>query len=397
MQESTIQGGPAKPGAVLSHADGSFLTGAKFHWRMLALEMLDLINNRHRTADFLGTRANFIQDRIRILALLFAETILLWIGVDYFTIADRGTVVRLAVLRTLCAALYLGVAFLGAKPHDLPRARLKLACLVTLPCLFYIAARFVLEDGGATGALVVYAFFPFVTVAQLGVFSLPLLEGLALAAPAFVTLTVVDAHFASLLSLAFLGNLTLLVLLTCLALWASMSELHMLLRLYRQATRDPLTGLFNRGALMERTRLELDHNQRNGHELCVLLFDLDKFKHINDDYGHLTGDAVLQTFAQILERASRQSDLIGRYGGEEFLAVLPRTNTADAELLAEQIRKACADAEVTNPDGDKVRFTTSVGVARLKPNETVMALLRRVDESLYQAKEAGRDCVILAA
>ncbi len=359
--------------------------------------MLDLINNRHRTADFLGTRANFIQERIRILALVFAAMIFLWIGVDYFTIPDRGTVIRLAVLRTLCAVLYLGLAFLGVKQHDLPRARLKLAFLVTLPCFFYIASRFVLEDGGASGALMVYAFFPFVTVAQLGVFSLPLLEGLALAVPAFVTLFVVEGHFASLLSLAFVGNLILLLLLTCLALWASMSELQMLLRLYRQATRDPLTGLFNRGALMERTRLELDHTQRNGHTLCVLLFDLDKFKRINDDHGHLTGDTVLETFARILERALRQSDLVGRYGGEEFLAVLPRTNTADAELLAEQIRTACTDTEVTNPDGDKVRFTTSVGVARLKPGETVAGLLRRVDESLYRAKKAGRDCVVLAA
>ncbi len=359
--------------------------------------MLDLIDNRHRTADFLGTRASFIQDRIRVLALVFAGILLVWIGVDYFSIPDRATVAWLAALRVLFAALYLGLAFLGDKPHDLPRARLKLFVLVTLPCLFYIASRFVLEDGAPPSALMVYAFFPFVTVAQLGVFSLPLLEGLALAAPAFMTLFVVEAVFGDLVSLTFLGNVTLLVLLTCLALWASMSELQMLLRLYRQATRDPLTGLFNRGALMERTRVELDHTKRNGHKLCVLLFDLDKFKRINDAHGHLTGDEVLKTFAQVLEQALRKSDLVGRYGGEEFLALLPRTDTVDAERLAEQIRTACADAEVTNPDGDKVRFTTSVGVARLKPGETVEALLRRVDESLYQAKEAGRDCVILAA
>jgi diguanylate cyclase (GGDEF)-like protein len=359
--------------------------------------MLDLTSNRKRTRDFLGTRADFIQDRIRVLALVFAAMVLLWTTLDYFTIQSKETVIRLAVLRILCAGLYLALASYGTKPHDLPRAHLKLASLVILPCLFYIASRFVLEDAGASGALMLYTFFPFVVVVQLAIFPLPLLEGLALMAPAFVTLIVVEAHFASLLSLSFLGDLSLLVLLACLALWASMSELQMLLRLYRQATHDPLTGLFNRGALMERMQLEVGRVRQHGHKLCVLLFDLDKFKRINDDHGHLTGDVVLKIFAQIMERTLRHSDLAGRYGGEEFLALLPRTDTADAERLAEKIRKMCAETPIDTHDGDQLHFTTSAGIAQLRHDETAQDLLQRVDESLYEAKEAGRDRVILAA
>lgn len=374
----------------------SYTAAKQYPW-LLALSMLDLSSNRKRTRDFLGTRANFIQDRIRLMALVFAAILLLWSTVDYFVIQNKEMVIRLAVLRALCAVLYLGLACYGNKPYDLPRARLKLASLVTLPCLFYIASRFVLEDAGALGALMVYSFFPFVVVTQLAIFPLPLFEGLALMVPAFVTLFVVEAHFASLVSLSFLGDLSLLALLACLALWASMSELQMLLRLYRQATRDPLTGLFNRGALMERMQSEVERTQRQGHSLCILLFDLDKFKRINDEHGHLTGDEVLKTFARILERVIRQSDLAGRYGGEEFLAVLPLTETADAERLAERIRKACANSPVATQDGGHLRFTTSAGVAQLRPDETAVALLRRADESLYQAKGAGRDRVILAA
>ncbi len=366
-------------------------------WGPLALSMLDLISNRKRTRDFLGTRANFIQGRIRLLALVFAAIVVLWTALDYVIIDSKETVIRLAVLRILCAVLYLSLASYGTKLHDLPRARLKLASLVILPCLFYIASRFVLEDAGAVGALMLYTFFPFVVVVQLAIFPLPLLEGLALLVPAFVTLVAVEAHFASLLSLSFLGDLSLLVLLSCLALWASMSELQMLLRLYRQATRDPLTGLFNRGALMERMQVEVERGRQHGHKLCVLLFDLDKFKRINDDYGHLTGDAVLKTFAQILEQGLRSSDLVGRYGGEEFLAVLPRTDTADAEGLAEKIRQMCAETTIAARDDSKLHFTTSAGIARLRPEETAEVLLLRVDESLYQAKEGGRDRVILAA
>jgi diguanylate cyclase (GGDEF)-like protein len=128
-----------------------------------------------------------------------------------------------------------------------------------------------------------------------------------------------------------------------------------------------------------------------------LLFDLDKFKRINDDHGHLTGDAVLKTFAQILEQALRHSDLAGRYGGEEFLAVLPRTNPADAERVAKKIRKLCAGTPVATRDGSHLHFTTSAGIAQLRQDEAAEDLLLRVDESLYQAKEAGRNRVILAA
>ena len=103
-----------------------------------------------------------------------------------------------------------------------------------------------------------------------------------------------------------------LSLLTCLALWAELSQLQMLMRLYRQATRDPLTNLFNRRALMGRLEEEIERSNRYGRELSVLLFDLDKFKRVNDTLGHLAGDAVLRHFSGVVEKALRRSDLVGR-------------------------------------------------------------------------------------
>ena len=357
----------------------------------------DLTSNHNRTSDFLGTRANFIQERIKALASVFAAIVFLWILLDYLIIRDTEVVIKLAILRTLCATLYLGLAFRGTKFHDLTRAQLKLAALVALPCLFYIASRSVLEDNTTSGALLVYSFFPFVVVVQLAIFPLPLVEGLLLAIPAFVTLIALEYHYANLLTLVTWGDFVLLILLTCLALWASMSELQMLLRLYRQATRDPLTRLFNRGALMERMHAEVERSRETNQSLCVLLFDLDRFKRINDEYGHLTGDSILQTFARILEETLTPSGHIGRYGGEEFLVVLPETNTKRAEQLAEKVRRVCSNTKVAGTRGHNLHFTTSVGVAQLKADEAPDVLLRRVDESLYEAKQAGRDRVILAA
>jgi diguanylate cyclase (GGDEF)-like protein len=192
------------------------------------------------------------------------------------------------------------------------------------------------------------------------------------------------------------GVLWLLTLLTSLALWAEMSQLQMLLRLYRQATRDTLTGLFNRRALMQRLEEEIERAQRYGRPLTVLLFDLDKFKRINDTHGHLAGDAVLRHFAGVVEAALRRSDLVGRYGGEEFLGLLPETPAATAQEVAERIRLDCHRNPVAGPGGQQIEFTTSIGVAELRKGELGEQVLARVDESLYAAKDAGRDRVILA-
>jgi diguanylate cyclase (GGDEF)-like protein len=160
------------------------------------------------------------------------------------------------------------------------------------------------------------------------------------------------------------------------------------------AQTDALTGLFNRGALLERLERELERSRRYGRSLAVIFFDLDRFKNLNDTYGHQFGDRVLRDLARIATRTVRGIDLIGRYGGEEFVAVLPETDGAQALVVAERLRTNVARHRLDLPGGEEVRATISAGVAVFPADATTMdTLIRIADTALYAAKAAGRNRV----
>ncbi len=156
---------------------------------------------------------------------------------------------------------------------------------------------------------------------------------------------------------------------------------------------DSLTGLPNRRRVAELVEQEMARIGRHGGALSAVLLDLDRFKAINDTWGHAAGDEVLRQVAGVLRRQVRREDLPARWGGEEFLLVLPATPAEQAARLAGRLRADLA-AEVILPDGRGV--TASFGVAGLAPGETWDALLRRADRALYDAKETGRDRIVLA-
>ncbi len=167
--------------------------------------------------------------------------------------------------------------------------------------------------------------------------------------------------------------------------------------LERLATTDVLTGVFNRRVLLERLELELRRCRRYGSRLCVLLLDVDYFKRVNDTYGHLAGDAVLVAVGHILRTRVRNTDVAGRYGGEEFGVLLPETDLEPGRELAERLRQHVAD-EVFSAGTATFRVTCSVGVAhfadaRQKAND----LLQGADKALYRAKEQGRNRVCVAS
>jgi diguanylate cyclase (GGDEF)-like protein len=167
-------------------------------------------------------------------------------------------------------------------------------------------------------------------------------------------------------------------------------------RLEQLATTDPLTALLNRRALTERLTTEMERALRYDGTVALLLIDLDHFKRVNDTHGHLVGDAVLRGVAELLVQAVRTSDMVGRYGGEEFLVVLPETDDEGAASFAERVREQVAAHEFRAwDDGRALRMTASIGVATFPAAriENVVDLFARADAALYRAKADGRDRV----
>lgn len=156
-----------------------------------------------------------------------------------------------------------------------------------------------------------------------------------------------------------------------------------------KAYHDPLTGLANRMALHEILARELARYQRYGPPFSLLMFDLDHFKSVNDRYGHETGDTVLKQVARLAQETLRAPDVVGRWGGEEFLGLLPEVDAGEAQAAAERLRQRIAEAPFQGPD----QVTISLGVATLSEGENPDQLLRRVDDALYRAKEGGRNRV----
>jgi diguanylate cyclase (GGDEF)-like protein len=166
-------------------------------------------------------------------------------------------------------------------------------------------------------------------------------------------------------------------------------------RLGRMATTDSLTGLFNRRHMIALTEKELARQHRHPGALTLMLMDLDHFKQINDLHGHDVGDRVLDAVSQILKSTMREQDLIGRWGGEEFLAALPDTDLEQAAASAERIRSAI-QALVIESGGSRVSVTISIGITLYRGEEALSHAIARADHALYEGKSAGRNRVEVA-
>jgi diguanylate cyclase (GGDEF)-like protein len=190
-------------------------------------------------------------------------------------------------------------------------------------------------------------------------------------------------------TIRFFVTLTLTIILVNIVL-SIIVDLHR--RLLDQAIVDPLTGAFNRRHMERCLSDAIERQRRNSAPTSLLLIDVDRFKSINDQFGHAKGDSVLKGIVSLVGKRSRKLDLLFRIGGEEFMLLLPDTQEAAAALVAEQLRASIAESPLL----DGGQLTVSIGVGELQPGESPDSWMKHADDALYAAKKAGRNRVVCA-
>ncbi|CAM5416769.1 diguanylate cyclase OS=Stutzerimonas stutzeri OX=316 GN=CXK95_11530 PE=4 SV=1 [Stutzerimonas stutzeri] len=337
-------------------------------------------------------RAMMIVDRVRLFAFLFAVLTPLWSIIDLL-VFDTPLWARLAGFRLLACLAFTWLLLFYRPSGNLFDAYRAIAILFAIPTVFYIASHTLLgsyqqaQFSAVVGAG--YAFLPFVLMAGLTIFPLTLVESLVLGMLLLMAQALAGyLSWATLNWPSFAGAFWLLILIAGVASLAGMSQLAFMIALVRQAIRDPLTGIFSRGSGEEILRLQWDSAQRTGSPLALAFIDLDHFKAINDNYGHEAGDAVLRDAARSLVATLRGSDSLVRWGGEEFLLIMPDTDLQQAHRA---LARLAGNGLGVRPDGQPL--TASIGLSERLADvaEDYRQLLEIADQRMYQAKSGGRN------
>lgn len=350
----------------------------------------DTFTSRSHSKDFAHARGDYLRGRVMVVCAIFLFLLPFWTALDWFLLPAETH--AYAFPARIVMLLVLVGTFLLAR-HSKTRlqwARASAGLLLATPAVFYGLILASLPQGGPQ--LIGYSFIPYMLVAMLAIFPFTLLES-AILGVALIVLEMVALHVAGILATAAgFQAVWLLAALLAMAITANYFQLGLMLRLYREATHDPLTGLLNRGALAR--AIEQLVTRDTSPRPVLLMMDLDHFKRLNDAHGHAFGDDVLRNFAAILRRTLGPGDLAARYGGEEFVALLTRTDKQSAMEVAERIRQQ-TEAEVVNDyEGQPVSYTVSIGVATLHAGEKFHTAAMRADNRLYEAKKTSRNCVV---
>ena len=360
-------------------------------------EFVHLFMRRGQLALIEARRAELILFRAKVISWLFAVLTPLWIPVDLFVFPlQLGG--QFAVLRLGAAIVFVCMAMACRTNTSMTSAHRAMAGLLIIPAAFFIICQPLLSHYEINGQIqqsvaASYSFLPFVMVAGLSVFPITALEGTLLCVPVWIiNLLVVYWGYDTLPFGTHLGAIWLLVLISVVATMAGMSQLHFMQQILSQASRDGLTGAYNRRFGEELLNIYYALAQRNQTHFSVAFVDLDDFKSVNDKFGHDHGDTVLREAARTLESHLRNTDLLIRWGGEEFLIVFPETDLSSARTPLWRIRETGLGLR---PDNRKI--TASIGLAeRVHDNcPSWASLVETADHRMYAAKQTGKNRIIM--
>ncbi|MES2951418.1 MAG: GGDEF domain-containing protein [Pseudomonadota bacterium] len=330
--------------------------------------------------------------RARAAALLLAVVTLAFVALDALVFPAR-LLGYLALARVVASAALLGLGFALRPATGMLQAKLGLALLFAIPTLFLFACNALLSQQELTGAAAavgaVYTLMPFAMAAAISIFPLAWLEALALGLMVMLVewgTMATQNHYG--LALTSYGVLWLALLVTAMSAVAGMNQLGLMNAIIAQASHDPLTQCYARRAGEELMGMYFGLAQRQRQSLSVVFLDLDHFKDINDRFGHERGDAILAQAGAALRAALRASDLALRWGGEEFLIVLPDTSREQAVAFVERLMAAGLGQRP-----DDTPLTASLGIASFPSDgvSTWSALVELADQRMYRAKQAGRN------
>ncbi|GAB3468282.1 GGDEF domain-containing protein [Massilia terrae] len=350
----------------------------------------------HRHLSLLARRrAVLIVNRVRLFAFLFAVLTPLWSIVD-FVVFPFQLWSELALMRFAACVAFACLVVCYRSNGDLFNAYRAIALLFAIPTVFYVASHTLLtfyQLSGISAAIGAgYAFLPFVLLGGLAIFPLTLIETFVVASPILICQAVSGyLRWAAMDWPSFAGAFWLLLLIAGVAGLAGICQLAFMIALVRQAIRDPLTGAFSRNSGMELLDLHFTNAARAHAPFSVAFLDLDRFKNINDEFGHEEGDRALTAMTSQLGHHMRHGDSLVRWGGEEFMLLMPGTSLMQAQVAIERLRAAGFG---TRPEGGPI--TASVGIAERKSDRARewKELVEIADRRMYRAKENGRDRVI---
>ncbi|THF63534.1 GGDEF domain-containing protein [Pseudothauera rhizosphaerae] len=336
--------------------------------------------------------------RVQLISALFAVLVPLWSVVDVL-VFDSHTAAWLVVLRLASAAVFVGLAWPRqvSPSHPYLQAVIMLLIMLMVPPAFYLVSLQLIDASALVNGqflvMQLYAFMPTIVLGGLAIFPLTALEILLFSLPVLgIAVTGMVSGGAELALDQHGATLWFMLMMMGVAMFSGMSQSHYMESLVHKAMTDPLTGAYTRRSGTEALELMFRLSSMSAKPLAVAFFDLDRFKTINDQYGHDAGDQVLCALVERLRQTLRRGDVLVRWGGEEFIAILPEMPADQMPAFLRRLREAGFG---TRPDGSPL--TASIGVTESLADGVLdwPVLVELADQRMYEAKRGGRDRAVL--